>query len=152
VKKFFIALGSIFLVLLVLGAIGIAIVAIRGTALDKESHAYVEAAIPAIFTEWNQRALLDRASPEFKRAVTVDQLERLFRWASTLGRLQKCDPAQGQAGISITPQTGKVITGLYTAKAKFEKGEATLTLRIIKHGDQWQIARFDVQSPQLIPP
>jgi hypothetical protein len=35
-KKFFIILGSIFLVVIVLGAIGIAFVAVRGNALDKE--------------------------------------------------------------------------------------------------------------------
>lgn len=151
-KKFFIVLGSIFLALIVLGAIGIAIVAIRGTALDKESRAYADAAIPAIFSRWNQKELLDRASPEFKQAVTIDQLDRMFRWASTLGHMQKCDPAQGQAAISITPQSGKVTNAQYSAKAHFEKGEATLTLGFIKRGDQWQILSFNVQSPQLVPP
>lgn len=151
-KKIFIILGSIFLALIVLGAVGIAIVAVRGTALDKESRAYADAAIPAIFSQWNQKEFLDRASPEFKQAVTIDQLDRLFRWASTLGPLQKAEPAQGQAGISITPQSGKVTGGQYTAKAQFEKGEATITLGLIKHGDQWQILSFNVNSPQLVPP
>jgi hypothetical protein len=151
-KKFFIVLGSIFLALIVLGGIGIAIVAIRGTALDKESRSYADAAIPAIFSQWNQKELLDRASPEFKQAVTIDQLDRMFRWASTLGQLQKVDPPQGQAGISITPQTGKMTNGQYTAKAQFEKGEATITLGLVKHGEKWQILNFNVQSPQLVPP
>jgi hypothetical protein len=47
-KKFFIILGSIFLAIIVLGAIGIAFVAVRGSALDKESKAYADSAIPAI--------------------------------------------------------------------------------------------------------
>jgi hypothetical protein len=151
-KKFFIVLGSIFLVVIVLGGIGIAFVAIRGNALDKESRVYADAAIPATVTTWSEKELLDRASPEFKQAITIDQLDRLFRWASSLGRLQKCEPAQGQAGISVTSQTGKVISAQYTAKAQFEKGEAIITLGLIKHGQQWQIARFDVQSPALLPP
>jgi len=33
----------------------------------------------------------------------------------------------------------------------FEKGEATITLGLIKHGDQRQILRFNVNSAQLIP-
>jgi hypothetical protein len=152
VKRFFIVLGSIFLALIVLGGIGIAIIAVRGIALDKESRAYADTAIPAVFSQWNQKELWDRASPEFKQAVTIDQLDRMFRWASTLGQLQKCDPAQGQAGVSITPQSGKVTNGQYTAKAQFEKGEATITLGLIKHGDEWQILSFNVQSPQLVPP
>ena len=151
-KQFFIVLGSIFLALILLGAIGISIVAIRGTTLDKESRSYADRAIPAIFSQWNQKEFLDRASPEFKRAVTIDQLDRMFRWGSTLGQLQKCDPAQGQAGVSITPQTGKVTSGHYTAKTQFEKGEATITLGLIKHGEQWQILNFNVQSPQLVLP
>jgi UDP-N-acetylmuramyl tripeptide synthase len=150
-KKFFIVLGSIFLAILVLGAIGIAFVAVRGNALDKESKAYADAAIPAIVTGWNEKELLDRASPEFQKAVTQQQLNQLFRWVSTLGRLQKCEPAQGQALMSATTQNGKMTSAQYASKATFEKGEATVTLGLIKHGDQWQILRFDVRSPQLIP-
>ncbi|HEV3147357.1 MAG TPA: hypothetical protein VGZ24_01790, partial [Chthoniobacterales bacterium] len=96
--------------------------------------------------------LIDRVSPEFKQAVTHQQLDQLFRvLTNALGPLQKCEPVQGQAGISVTPQSGKVISGRYEAKAKFEKGEATVTLGLIKHGEQWQILQFDVRSPQLFP-
>src|SRR5207302_8239054 len=108
-KKLFIVLGSIFLTLIVLVAIGIAFIAVRGNALDKESKAYADSAIPAIVTTWSEKELLDRASPEFKQAATADQLNRLFRWVSGLGQLQKCDPAQGQALMSATTQTGKMI-------------------------------------------
>src|SRR5262249_11317027 len=112
--------------------------------------AYADAAIPAIFSQWNQKELLERASPEFK-GQPADQLDRIFRWASTLGRLQRVDPAQGYAGFSSTPQTGKTTIGQYTAKAQFEKGTAVITLDLIKHGEHWQILSFDVASPQLIP-
>jgi len=92
-KKFFIVLGSLFLALIVLVAIGIAFIAVKGTALDKESKAYADSAIPAIVTTWSEKELLDRASPEFKKAVTIDQLDGLFRAFARLGRLQKCEPA-----------------------------------------------------------
>ena len=77
-KKFLIVLGSIFLAVIVLGAIGIAFTAIRGTALDKESKAYADSALRAIVSTWSEKELLDRASPEFKKAVTIDQLDRFF--------------------------------------------------------------------------
>ena len=108
-KKFFIVLGSLFLAILVLGAIGIAFVAVRGTALDKESKAYAEAAVPAIITNWNEKELLDRASPEFKQAAPQQQLDQVFRWVSGLGRLQKCGPPQGHSLMSMTSQDGKTI-------------------------------------------
>lgn len=151
-KKFFIILGSIFLAIIVLGAVGIAFVAVRGNALDKESKAYADSAIPAIVTTWSEKELLDRASPEFKQAVTIDQLDPLFRWVSGLGQLQKCEPAQGHAVMSATTQTGKMISAQYSTKAMFQKGEAMIKLGLIKHGDQWQILNFHVDSPALIPP
>ena len=151
-KTFFVILGSIFLALIVLGAIGIGYIAYRGNALDKESKAYADSAIPAIVTGWSQKELLARASPEFKQAVTIDKLDRLFRWVSGLGQLQKCEPAQGQALMSATTQAGKRTSAQYTAKATFQKGEATIKLGLIKHGDQWQILSFYVDSPALVPP
>jgi hypothetical protein len=152
-KKFFIVLGSIFLALIILGALGIAFIAMRGNALDKESKAYADAAIPVIFTTWTDKALLDRASPEFNQAITAVQVYRMFReLESKLGRLQKCEPAQGQALMGISTQSGKTTSAEYTAKVQFEKGKATIRLVLVKHGDQWQILRFDVGSPQIAPP
>ena len=150
-KKFFAILGIIFLVIIVIGAVGISFIAVRGNALDKESRAYADAAIPAVASGWSQRELLARASPELKQVVMQQKIDQMFAWFTSLGRLQKCEPAQGQAGITVTPQTGKVISGQYTAKAKFEKGDATITLGLIKHGDQWQILSFYVDSPALVP-
>jgi hypothetical protein len=150
-KKLLVVLGSIFLLIIVLGAIGIAFVAIRGAALDKESKTYADRAILAIVTNWSEKELLDRASSELKQAATQQQIDEYFLRASTLGRLQKCESAQGQALMSATTQGGKMISARYTSKATFEKGEATVTLGLIKHGDQWQILNFDARPPQFIP-
>jgi stress response protein SCP2 len=148
-KKFFIALGVIFLVLVVLGAIGIGYIAFRGNTLDKEGKAYADAAIPAIVTSWDKKELLDRASPEFKRDVNDAQIDQLFHRFTVLGRFMTFDSATGQAFILATPQTGKVVTADYQAKAYFEKGPAMIKLKLIKHGDQWQILTLNVASPQL---
>ena len=121
-------------------------------ALDKESKAYADSAIPAIVSTWSEKKLLDRASPEFKQSVTRERLDRLSRSFSGLGPLQKCEPAEGQTTMSFTEQEDRVISGHYTAKATFEKGEASIKLGLIKHGDQWQIQSFDVDSPALVPP
>lgn len=150
-KKFLIILGAIFLAVLLLGGSGIGYLAYRGFALDKESRVFADKAIPAIVTNWSQKELLDRASPEFKQAVTIDQLDRLFRWFSRLGPLESYEPATGQAGVSVTSKEGTITGGQYTAKVKFQNGEATVSLRLIKHGDLWQILRFDVNSPALAP-
>src|SRR5437763_2672725 len=107
-KKFLAVLVVIFLIIILLGAIGFGYVAVRGNALDKESKAYADAAIPAIVTTWLDQVLLDKASPEFKQQVTPVQVYRMFRWwESSVGRLQKCEGAQGQSLMSVTSQNGK---------------------------------------------
>jgi hypothetical protein len=151
VKKFLIVLGALFLILLVVGGIAFAILAYRGNTLDKESSAYADAALKTIVTEWSEKALLDHASPEFKQAVPIDQLDSYFRSCSKLGALQHADPMKGQAGISYDARVGKRIQGQYSTKAQFENAEATITMGLIKHNEQWQILRFDVQAPGYHP-
>jgi hypothetical protein len=72
-KKFLIVLGSIFLALIVLGGIGIAFTAIKGTALDKESKAYADSAIRAIVTTWSEKEC---------SIALARNLERQSQWTS----------------------------------------------------------------------
>src|SRR5438045_1783927 len=95
--------------------------------------------------------LFDRAIVEFSEAASKQHLDQGFRWFGTLGRLQKCEPARGQAVMSATTLMDSKITAQYTAKATFEKGQATITVDLVKHGDQWWISRFSAYSPQLAP-
>lgn len=150
-KKLFIALGMIFLVLVVVIAAFIGYAAFTGATLDKESKAYADAAVPAITSSWNEQELLSRASPEFQKAAGPADVDRLFGWFRTLGRLQKYEGAHGQAVTSITPQTGKVISGHYVAKAVFDAGEAKIEIELIKHDNVWQIAGFKINSAALVP-
>ena len=163
-KKFFAVLGGIFLIVILLGGIGFGLLAMRGNpveavsfwflasrnnTLDKESKAYADAAIPAIFGAAGEREVLERESPEFKQTATQQQLDQTFQRISALGRLQKCEPAQGQSILSLATHTGQQVKAEYTAKVIFDKGEAAIDLSLIKHGDQWQILGFFVQSPAL---
>lgn len=145
-KKFFLTL---LVIGLLIGA-GIAFLVVRGGALDKESKAYADAAIPAIVTNWSEKALIDRASPELMSSAPRQKFDQLFRWFGSLGRLQSAGPAEGESLMSVTTQAGRQITAHYTVKARFEKGDAAITLALIKHGDDWQISGFHVDSPALV--
>lgn len=151
-KKFFISLGIIFLVLVVLGGVGIGYIAFRGNTLDKESKAYVDAAIPAIFTNWNKNELSSRTSSEFRQATRDDQLGPVWqRWATGLGHLMTFDSAKGQSFMAANIQRGKTITAEYQARAYFEKGDVIINLKLIKHGDQWQILALNISPSQSAP-
>ena len=75
----------------------------------------MDAAIPAIVTNWNETQLLDRASPEFKQAGTRQQLDQLFHGFARLGHLKKYESAQGHARMSTTTQASKRV-GLSTTR------------------------------------
>jgi hypothetical protein len=53
--------------------------------------------------------------------------------------------------MSSTTQTGNRISADYDAEATFDKRKANIHLTLIKHGDQWQIMNFRVNSPALLP-
>ena len=151
-KKLLIALGILFLVLIVIVAAFVGYDVFTGRALDTESKDYVDAAVPAIVSSWNEQELLRRASPEFQKAAGPADVDRLFGWFRTLGHLQRYEGAEGGAVISVTPQTGRVVSGRYVAKAVFDSGEANIEIVLMKHGNVWQIAGFKVNSPALAPP
>jgi hypothetical protein len=150
-KKLLIVLGGLFLVILVVGGAGVAYVAITGGALDRESKAYADAAIPAIVGGWNESALETRASPEFRSAVSKSDLDRLFLLFRRLGHLKKYNGVKGEANISVTTQRGRMITARYVGSADFDAGRAQIRIILIKHGGNWQILGFRVNSQAFLP-
>jgi hypothetical protein len=150
-KKFLMVMGAIFCGLIVLIIVALIFAAIRGTRLDKESRTYAEAAIPAIVTTWSVDAFFDRASTELTRQVTANDADRLFRSFSQLGRLKHCDPARGQSMTSAIIGQPRKTTAHYEASASFEKGDAVIKLDLIKHGNDWQLLGFHIDSPVFVP-
>jgi hypothetical protein len=146
-KRFLVVLGAVFAIILVVAGVGIAFIAVNGNRLDKESKAYADDTIPAITQRWDQDAITKRESPEFARATSSDDLTKLLSMLrDDLGDFRKYKGAKGEANISLTTQNGKIITATYVADVDFDKAPATIQLRLIKHGDQWQILGFHVDS------
>jgi hypothetical protein len=148
-KKALMILGGIFAVLLVAGVIGFAIIAMKGNALDKESKAYVDQVTPIILANLNKGTLFKYASDELKNASSPEDFDKIFTWLARLGQFKEYKGSKGQANISITPQRGKQITGVYQAQAEFEKGPATINITTIKKGDKWQLIGFQINSMAL---
>jgi hypothetical protein len=138
-KKVIMALGYIFLVLLVVVIASIALVAIYGRNLDKESQAFVDGAIPAIVSTWDVREVEKRASPEFSDAVDYDDLDELFGLMQRLGDLKEYKGSAGNANLTISFRHGYDITADYDADAEFESGSVEIQMSLILHGGQWQI-------------
>jgi hypothetical protein len=145
VKKFFIVLGAIFLTLIVLGAVALVLIAIRGIALDKESKAYVDEAVPAIISSWSGQELLDRASPELKQTTSGAEVGRIFSACRLLGKMLAYRGSEGQGLMAQYLTKGTTISASYIVRGEFERGSAEIDIKLIKHGDKWQINGFHVK-------
>ena len=148
-KKTLIVLGSIFAILIVVGVIGFSILAVKGSALDEESKAYVDDVTPKILANLNQESLFRFASDELKNSASQGEFDKIFNWFGKLGKFVEYKESKGQANISVTTQNGKQITAYYEAQAEFETGPATIKVTTIKKGESWQVIGFNINSMAL---
>lgn len=149
-KKTLMILGSVFVLLIIAIAVAIGIVAVKGSALNKEGEQYANAAIPAIVSHWDMSELERRASPEFKAVANEGDLEKLFAMYRRLGNLKEYKGCQGSVNMSVTSEHGKVISAAYVASAEFDAGPAEIQLSLVKHADQWQVSGFRVNSKAFL--
>jgi len=150
-RKFLIVVGVIFSLLTVVAGGGITYLFMVGSGLDRESKAYAEDAIPAIVKDWDIRELDKRTSPEFKSAANNQNFTRLWEVFTKLGKLDHFDGVRGQANLVATAMEGTKITANYVGSAEFDAGRAEIDLGLIKHGNDWQILRFRVNSEAFLP-
>lgn len=150
-KKFLVVVGAIALVALVFIVALVAVVTVKGRGLDEESKRYADNTIVAIVSNWNERALLDEASPEFIKACPATCTDMLFNQAGKLGTLAHYLGSSGQANINFLIGMGTSITATYIARATFAHGAATMKLDIVKRDGRWRILGFFVHLDQASP-
>jgi hypothetical protein len=123
----------------------VSVVAYNGRRLDKESKRYADAAIVAITSHWNEKDLIDRASPQFLATMKDPAALQLMMGAlGSLGPLKKYDGSKGEARIDFHWRHGYTITALYVAQADFNAGPAQIAIFLIKKDGVWKILGFHV--------
>lgn len=144
-------LGAILIVVLVVVAAAFVYLFRVGPQLDASSKAYVDANVPLIVRTWSEEELWSRAAPEFKKAVTRQQLTSLFgKFSARLGSLQRYEGSAGEANLGFILDKGKIVTARYTAKTQFENGSAVLNIALIQHDGEWQLLGLHVNSPLIL--
>lgn len=142
-KKIIMILGYIFLALILVVIAALIGLSVMGKKLDKESRIFVDAAVPAIVSNWDVRELQQRASPEFEASVDYDEVEEYFGSLQDLGTFQEYKGSEGDSNITLS-LAGYEITADYTANAEFEAGSAEIQVSLIKRDGRWQILDFKV--------
>lgn len=139
-------IGGIFLVLVIGIGSCVASLAVKVPGLNEESQAYADETIEAVCTDWDQSALEERLSPEFWEVTDDADLDKLFEIVGKLGPLESFETSRGEANIQRFLGQEERVTAVYHAEAEFDEGPATITLTLIKHDDEWQVAGFNVNS------
>lgn len=109
-RKFLLILGALTLVIIVAAGIGFGMLALKGNALDAESKAFIDSAVPAIAASWSKEQLLDRATPELRSSVKPEELRVLFDAVSQLGTFLDYEGATGDANMSYMAGSGSTVS------------------------------------------
>lgn len=152
-KKFFIILGILFAIVLVLGAAAFFVFQHYGQRYDADSKAYVDGIVPIICKDWDESLMLKDASPQLLEVVhkNQDQIDKLFALCKDrLGSIKEYKGSKGDSFMNFTSENGLQVTGTYLVGADFEKGSATIKIRAILNDDRWRLLAFTVNSDLLL--
>jgi hypothetical protein len=148
-KTVLIALGSgVAILALAIGAFAY----FMGMHLDEESKAAAQVYDQDVANGWDYAAIQARGDEELFKAAPKEKLEpflALFR--DRLGNLVSLGEVSGSSNcyFNITSMSVRT-TAVYVLKAKFEKGDGTIQMNLIKRDDQWRMLGLHVDSPLLL--
>ncbi len=143
-RRFLQIFGLVTLIFIVVAGSGLGVLIYQGRALDAESKSFVDSAVPAIAAKWSEQQLVERATPELIKNAKPAELDAFFGGLSRLGPLVEYQGATGDATMSYFTNTGSIVSASYVAKARFQNGEATFRLILLKRDGRWMIHNFHV--------
>lgn len=146
IKKILIVVGGIFALLFLVLIIILVIAAVKGTALDKESQAYVDEVVPIICADLKTETFLKYSSVELIKSESQEELEKIFELFGKLGKFKEYVGSSGQSNMNYTTGEGGTITGEYVAQTEFENGSAEVHIITVKIEEEWKIQKFEINS------
>ena len=145
-RKFLYILGALTLTMLVVIGVGVGVLFYSGSALDTESKAFVDSAVPAITANWSEDQLLDRSTPELRNSIKPGELKSLFAAFARIGPLVEYQGAMGEANMFYAVGAGSTVSASYVAKARFQNGDAIFRIALLKRDGHWLIQNFHVDT------
>jgi len=137
-------LGALFLIILVMVAVGSAVFVSKAMNLQKSANTYLEQSLPVILKNWNADEFIRHAEtvffPDERRRLELDQF---FSGLSTLGNLQNFRVSE--CGVEASSSQGTLAK--FTLNAWFDRGPAQINIVLIRDGARWRYMRFDIAIP-----
>ena len=148
-KKFLTILGAIFLGLILIIAIFFFKTSIDTSQYEKTAIPYIQKVVPEL-SKWNTNL----AKEYFVPAATKDtkKFELVFNYLSKLGKLQSMQkPKFISYHTNTSLDSGKNSIFLaYRVDAKYEKGDANITIILQPQEKSYKVYRFNVSSMALM--
>jgi hypothetical protein len=128
---------------LVAGLTATVIAARSALALSREATTYADDSANAILSGWNETALMNRGSSQFRADVAANgNFDAMFAQLRTLGSLKNYAGDQCGAEISMLAGRGKVVSARCAGEASFDNGTAQILISLIKESGKWRILGF----------
>jgi hypothetical protein len=124
-------------------ALGYAVFVVSAKLYQRGIRTYAQAAIVDIVSDWNEQALLRRASPELFAITNRQEIDDVFLKYRQLGRLTGLSKGIGHLDVVYTT-AGIRMTAVYIARVRFEQRSVAVKLSLIWHRGDWQIMGFDI--------
>jgi hypothetical protein len=152
IKKIFVALGALIAVGVIVVGILVFVASRKSSEITAEVTPYVDDAVVAITSSWNPNELVQRFTPELHESAKFEDVEALFSAAdAALGPLVTYHGAEMQTWKSSASVGGGSQTMVvYLAQARFERGDASFTITLIRLHERWMIHGFQINSSALL--
>jgi hypothetical protein len=148
-KKVFMVLGVIFLVI-ILAIAGMGIFTWYKSSKYKETAVpYLKAIVPEL-SKWDPELAKKYMIPKLLKETSDEDFSKIFKYLSKLGSYQKMnEPNFTKIYTGATLEDGKYTLVTYTINAEYENGDAVITIVLLDLGTNFQVYRFNINSMAL---
>jgi len=110
---------------------------------------YIKQVVPQI-SGWDPVVIRSLMSEDSLRNLPPGKFERIIEIFSQMGELQSMDePVYKQSDSIPLPDGGSRPLVRYEVKARYQKGEAVLTLNLVEMGGGFKVSHFNLGSEVL---
>lgn len=142
--------GGIFLVIvLAIGGMGL-FAWYKTSQYDDTAVPYVKTTMPEL-SKWNPEITKKYMAPEVMEQTTDKHFTKVNKYLSKLGPLVSFEePSFTNIHTGATFENGKQTIVTYTIDAKYENGDAVISISLLDLGNSFQVWKFNVNSSALM--
>ncbi|WDE02161.1 hypothetical protein [Thalassomonas actiniarum] len=149
IKKILKAIGITFLVLLSLALVVGIWAGYKSAEYEDTAVPYMARAIPEI-SKWHPEIMKSYMAPETLAEVSDEDFLEMVNILAKMGALISTEePVFQKVNTTSTMQTGSMTLVTYQVPAKYEHGDANLTVVLKEKGDSFEVFYFHVESMAL---